>query len=308
MLFCSSKNLSKKTLKSYEQTLKLFAAYLKDQFQLEKVEGVAKSHFRQYVKFLQERGKYTVQVQVANNNPKSRNDFGKQITNNTINNYIRNLKVFFNWLSEEEEIEKNPATKVKLLKDNERLKPLLQEKEIADVLNSFDKSKFDGFRNYIITAFILDTGCRITECLSILVDDIDFNNKIVVIKNTKNKKERYVYFSQKMKRELKRWVQYKDRYIQSDLLFLSIRGNQLLIGTYETALRKIGKELGIELFPHRLRANFAQYYLLNGGDLLTLSRILGHSQLEVTKIYLQLDEKSISRQYQKFSPLNNLQI
>ena len=109
-----------------------------------------------------------------------------------------------------------------------------------------------------------------------------------------------------MRRELQRWIQYKDRYLTNELLFPSNRGNNMLPGTFETVLRRIGKNLNIELFPHRIRANFAQYYLLNGGDLYSLSRIIGHSSLEVTKVYLQLDNESISRQYQKFSPLNGL--
>jgi len=74
------------------------------------------------------------------------------------------------------------------------------------------------------------------------------------------------------------------------------------------ALRKIGQKNNIELFPHRIRANFAQYYLLNGGDLYSLSRIMGHSSLEVTKVYFQLDNDSVCRQYQKFSPLNAINI
>lgn len=255
-------------------------------------------------------GKYQVKIKELSqvNNPEARGDFGKQISTNTINNYLRNIKVFFNWLYDEDEIVSNPVDKIKQLKKTDRVKPLLSQDEIKGILQAFNKLTFDGYRNYIITMFILDTGCRITECLSIKINDIDFLNKIVVLKNTKNKKERCVFFSQRMKRELKRWIAYKDRYMSSDLIFPSNRENQLLIGTYETALRKIGTKLSIDLFPHRLRANFAQYYLLNGGDLFTLSRILGHSDIEVTKIYLQLDDKTVSRQYQKYSPLENFKL
>lgn len=308
MLYCSSRNLSPKTMKSYESTLKLFADYLSKEFKIDNVEDVTKSHIRHYVKTLQERGKYTCVEKAGNNNPLARSDRGKPISVNTINNYVRNIKVFFNWLSDEDDIDKNPVEKIKLLKGTERIKSKLSEQEINAILNSFDRVSFDGFRNYVMTLFILDTGVRISECLEIKVEDVNLINQAVILRYTKNKKERPVFFSSKLKKELKRWIQYKDRYMSNDLLFPSNRGNVMLPGIYEGVLNKIGKKLNIDLYPHRLRANFAQYYLLNGGDIYTLSRILGHSSLEVTKVYLQLDEQSISQQYQKFSPLNGFHL
>ncbi|TGE38712.1 site-specific integrase [Desulfosporosinus fructosivorans] len=308
MLYCSSRNLSPKTLKSYETTLKLFSNYLVKEHTVDDVEDVTKNHIRHYVKFLQERGKYTCMEEKGNNKPSARTDFGKPISVNTINNYVRNIKVFFNWLADEDEIEKNPMLKIKLLKGSERIKAMLSEKEIKSILNSFNKTIFNEYRNYIITLVILDTGCRISECLEIKVDDVNLTNQVVVLRYTKNKKERPVFFSPKLKKELNQWLKYKDRYMTNDLLFPTNRGTLLAINLYEKALRKIGNELKIELYPHKLRANFAQYYLLNGGDILTLSRILGHSNLEVTKVYLQFDDESVNRQYQKFSPLNGLNL
>ncbi|KEO83275.1 site-specific integrase [Tumebacillus flagellatus] len=62
MLYCSSKNLSKKTLASYEQALKLFAFYAQKEFDIVEVERVQTAHVRHYIKYLRERGKYTVSV------------------------------------------------------------------------------------------------------------------------------------------------------------------------------------------------------------------------------------------------------
>lgn len=308
LLYCTSRNLSPKTLKSYESTLKLFGDYLTKILRVNDVEDVTKTHIRHYVKSLQERGKYTCMEEKGNNNPLVRTDRGKPISVNTINNYVRNIKVFFNWLSDEDEIEKNPVEKIKLLKGSERFKPILSEQEINAILNSFDKTKFNDYRNYVMTLLFLDTGCRISECLEIKVEDVNLINQVVILRFTKNKKERLVFFSTKLKKELKHWIQHKDRYMTNELLFPSNRGNLLLPNIYERTLRKIGKKLSIELYPHRLRANFSMYYLLNGGDIYTLSRILGHSSLEVTKLYLQLDDQSVSRQYQKFSPLNGFHL
>jgi len=307
MTYCYAKNLSKKTMKSYELTLRLFEHYLEKELNIKEIGEISKSHIRNYVSFLKERGKYTYNSSKdINNNPAARNDYGKELSPNTINNYLRNLKVFFNWLVEEEEIIKNPANKVPYLKKQERIKELLTEDEVRNLISTFDITTFHGFRNKIITLIILDTGVRITECLTLEVEDIDLVRKIILVKNTKNKKERYVYFSLNFKKELVKWLRFKDRYLETNLLFPSNRGNVLAINTYEKALRDVGKSLGNDLYPHRIRANFAQYYLLNGGDLISLSKILGHSDIEVTKVYLQFDDKTLSRHYQKFSPLSNM--
>lgn len=57
MLYCTSRNLARKTLSSYEQTLKLFGIYIDEQFN---ITDATSGHIRQYIKYLQERGKYTV--------------------------------------------------------------------------------------------------------------------------------------------------------------------------------------------------------------------------------------------------------
>ncbi|WP_019850657.1 tyrosine-type recombinase/integrase [Desulfitobacterium sp. PCE1] len=308
ILYCTSRNLSKRTIQSYESSLKLFGQYLSKEFKIDDIQNVTKSHIRHYVKHLQERGKYTCSEEGVNNNPLARTDRGKPISVNTINNYVRNIKVFFNWLKDEEDIEKNPMEKIRLLKGHERIKPKLTQEEISAILNSFDKTRFDGYRSYLITLFILDTGVRISECVEIKMDDLNLSNQACVLRYTKNKKERIVFFSSKLKRELKNWIKFKDRYMSNELLFPSRRGNLLLITGYERVLRRIGGKLEIDLYPHRLRATFAQYYLLNGGDLISLGRLLGHSSPEVTKIYLQLDEQSIAEQYRKFSPVDHLKL
>ncbi len=68
--------------------------------------------------------------------------------------------------------------------------------------------------------------------------------------------------------------------------------------------------MGVSIHPHQLRNNFINYYLVEGnGDFATLSRILGHSSVDVTmKAYLDFTGQEIGRKYQKHSPLNNLDI
>lgn len=107
------------------------------------------------------------------------------------------------------------------------------------LLKSFDLSKFHEYRDYVIAQLIFDTGMRIGETLLIKETDIDFVKRTILLraKNTKGKKDRYVFFSAEMLKELKRWLKYKDRYKESDLVFCTTRGTNLKICNYETNLK-----------------------------------------------------------------------
>jgi integrase/recombinase XerD len=313
MLYCSSKNLARKTLASYEQTLKLFGKYLQEESKIEEVKKVQSGHIRQYIKYLQERGKYTVvndEKSKDMNHPDQRADFKKTLSNTTIANYLRNIKVFFNYLYEvEREIDKNPVKNIENPKVERKMKKTLTPEQIKKVLGQFDTSAFHGYRNFTITRLLIDTGMRISECLSLQAESFDFKHKSILIKNPKNGQERFVYFSYKTANELKRWMRYKDRYSDSHFLFATTRGTQLEIRNFERALREAGEKVSIHIHPHQLRNNFAKYYILNNGDWFSLCRILGHSSVEVTqKAYLDFSDEEIGKKYQKHSPLTNMDI
>lgn len=108
---CGLKGLSTKTINSYEQTLRLFMQYMDEQGILltEKITHLA---IQGYIKSIKERGKYTVTTNPNSGNyPDRRVDFGKRVSDVTINNYLRNLRVFFNWCVEEELILRSPVKK-----------------------------------------------------------------------------------------------------------------------------------------------------------------------------------------------------
>lgn len=312
MLYCDAKHLSAKTLKSYEQTLTLFRNYLVQELKIDDATNVKTAHLRKYIQYLRERGKYTVtasQKTLNVNYPDRRDDYKKQISDTTIANYMRNIKVFFNFLIKEREIKENPMENIEQIKPKRKQKQLLSESELKLLFNSFDLTKFHEWRTWMQLRLILDTGIRASECCLLEPSDIDFKTKAILIRNSKNGHERYVYFGTKSLVDLKRWMAHRDRYIDSPYLFPTSRGTALAVTNFESTVRKKGESVGIQVHPHLLRNNFAKYYLLNNGDFATLSRILGHSSVETTtKAYLDFTDSEIGRKYQKHSPLNNLDI
>lgn len=310
MLDCSAKGLAAKTMKSYEQTLKLFAKWMDVEFSITTPKEVTGEHLRAYMRSLAERGKYEMSTaNEAVNFPERRQDFGKKISNTTIANYTRNIKVFFSHLHTEKVIRKNPMKAIKNVKPERKMKVMLEDNELKQFFRSFDVTKFDQYRDWIIARLIFDTGSRIGELLSIVPSDIELRANAILLRDTKNKKQRFVYFSDKTRRHLKSWLDYKDRYSDSEFVFPTIQGNKLKLESVERSFRLRSKDVGLEVHPHLLRNNFAKRYLINGGDLATLSRLLGHSSIEVTsQIYLDFADKEVSKKYRQHSPLQNLDI
>lgn len=99
MVYCRSRQLREKTMASYEQTLRLFERWCREQMHIESVDKVTESVIRRYITDLQERGKYAFYVNDSTkniNHPERRRDFRQPISPVTINNYIRNIRAFLN--------------------------------------------------------------------------------------------------------------------------------------------------------------------------------------------------------------------
>ncbi|MCI7741975.1 MAG: tyrosine-type recombinase/integrase [Clostridiales bacterium] len=314
MLYCRSKKLRPKTMCSFEQTLHLFKRWLEETEKLTDIGKVTEAIIRRYIVDLQQRGKYTTCVSdfsKAQNRPERRRDYRTQISDVTINNYIRNIRAFFNWLDFEAALSKNPMKKIRQIKTERRAKEYLTDEEFYKLCKSLDLSYFAEHRDHTIINLLLDTGMRLGECLSLKIDDLDTAHRAIRLKeeNTKGRHSRNVFFSKKMDVLLRKWLRYKDRYCESVYLFPKHDGTQINISSFEANFRKYLRRSGIskEISPHALRNNFAKRCLMAGMDIYTLSRILGHSSVTVTeKAYLDLTDDDIRLRYQHFSPIENM--
>ena len=314
MVYCRSKRLREKTIASYEQSLRLFERWCREQLAIEDVDKVTEATIRRYINDLQERGKYSFYCDDRTrgiNHPERRRDFRKPISITTINNYIRNLRVFFNWLDVEIVIRKNPMKKIKQLKNDRKARDFLTDEDFKKLVGCLDKSYFSEHRDYAMIMLMIDSGMRLGECSCLLLDDINLARHQIALRAeiTKGRKDRVVYFSPKTEQVLRRWLQYKDRHCESDYLFpsRSATGNHIQVSNFETNFKNYLRRSGIDerISPHCLRNNFAKRCLMNGMDIYTLSRILGHSSVTVTEqAYLDLTDEDLGKRYQHYSPLN----
>ena len=314
MLFCRSKQLREKTLNSYEQSLRLFERWCFEQFGIDQVDAVTESVIRRYITDLMERGKYSFYAndrQKKTNYPERRRDFRAQVSVTTINNYIRNLRVFFNWLERDYLLHRNPMKKVQQLKHNRNAKDYIADEDFKRLIGHLDKSYFSEHRDFAMIILMIDTGMRLGECSDLLVGDVNLAKKTIFLRAeiTKGRKDRMVFFSPKTETILRRWIQYKDRYSESDYLFPTKRGGSISVSNFETNFKKYLLRAGLKesISPHCLRNNFAKRCLMNGMDLFTLSKILGHSSVKVTEeAYLDLTDEDMQKRYQNFSPMTTI--
>lgn len=312
MLHCDAKNLSRKTLASYEQSLRLFQFYLENEHNVTDSKKVKSWHVKSYIKYLRDRGKYTVTSNENSkrfNHPDNRIDKGDKISDTTIANYLRNIKVFFYHLESEGDLLDNPIKNIPNIKPKRKQKKLLKPTELERLFGAMDITKFHEYRLWIGSRLILDTGVRVGELLDLKPEDLDLNHNTMLLRNTKSNNQRYVYFSQRMSRDLKKWLQYRDRFSDSDYLFPTNRGTKQTVTNFGQTLNNVGKKARVKVTPHQLRNNFAKYYILNKGDFATLSKILGHSSIDVTmKAYLDFTDEEVRANYQKHSPLDSLKL
>ena len=313
MDYCQSKQLRPKTMQSYEQALKLFARWLKEEMDIEDADEVKEPHIRAYMIALQKRGKYTFYVDDKSkvlNHPQNRKDYQKPVSNITVNNYLRNLRVFFRWLEESDCIRRSPMRRIREIPQERPPKDYLEDEEVLRLFKSLNTARFPEYRDMMVMMLMLDSGTRLGETLSAETEQLSLETRSLYLPadKTKGRKDRTVYFSEKTAKELRRWLKFKDRYCESPYLFpIRNTGRKMQVSNYEANFSKYIRRAGIEkhISPHTLRNNFAKRCLLSGMDIYTLSRILGHSSVTVTeRAYLDVTDKDIRKRYSKFSPID----
>lgn len=313
--YCNYRNLSIKTVKSYYQTLSLFARYLEEEKSIIDIRKVNKEVVEEYITFTKERGKYSFVADDSHlkANIDKRSDIGDEISVSTLNNYLRNIKAFFSYLLDNRIIKENTVKNCKYIKVSRIGKEQLTDDEYKKLIKSLDLTKFVEYRDYIIIQLITDTGMRLGETLELTINNVDLLRRTILIPSeiNKGKKDRVVFYSQYMSKLLQRWLKFKDCWQENELLFPTQRTNtKLTVSNFERNFRIYLKRSKIskKITPHGLRNNFARRFLINShGDIYTLSRILGHSSVTVTeKAYLDLMDEDLRKAYQKYSPLENM--
>ena len=225
----------------------------------------------------------------------------------TCNISIRAFNAFLSWLKE------------KGLVGDIRLKKLPEEKKKMRTFGDDDLRKLLAFkpkgrneqRIFAAICMIADTGLRITECLTVEKDRVDFDNLLITVMG-KGKKERVVPMSLELRRVLFRYLT-KHRFskFETKYFFCTVNGNRMSYRNAYRDLEAIFAKVGIDKanidgFFHSFRRGFARNYLKNGGNQIYLMHAMGHTTLEMTQKYVEVENEDLKQVHQQVSIMSRL--
>lgn len=236
----------------------------------------------------------------------------KEIQPITVRIHYRCLHSFFNFIYKEGYIKKNYMENVEKPRVPQVEIQAFSHEQINTLLNIFDKNTFTGYRNYCITCVLFGTGIRRSELVKIKLEDVLFDINMIKI-HGKGSKQRKVPISDTLHKVLIKYLRMRKEQIQEHKLYnssyvfiSSTSGNKLNPETLTELYNNIGRQekmKGVRVSPHTFRHTFAKFFLLNGGDVFSLQKILGHADITTTKQYVNMNDKDIRRQNDKYNPL-----
>jgi len=213
----------------------------------------------------------------------------------TVNNERRILLSFFNWLTTEEYIIKNPVARIKNVKEPKVVKKPFTDTEIEEL-----RDAIDNHRDLAILALLVSTGMRNSEMCGLNVSDVDFVSGEVIVKG-KGSKERICYLNEIAKKRIKDYL--SERSCVSDALFTSCdkSGRRLQSGGVGTMLRQLGVRAGVEnVHAHRFRRTAATKALNRGMPVEQVQKMLGHEKIDTTMRYAIAADNALKHSHEKY--------
>ena len=164
---------------------------------------------------------------------------------------------------------------------------------------------------HLIVTIFLDTGIRVSELCSLDFHDIDLQDKSARVVGGKGNKDRLVLFTNDSVVAIQKWISLREKRIRDDnlALFINQHGNRITPRSIQKLMDKLADDASIprtRLSPHVLRHNFATGLLERGADLVSIQRLLGHSSIATTRIYLEISDQTLREVYQRAQSNRNL--
>lgn len=219
-------------------------------------------------------------------------EYTKTRSQNTANTARRVLKVFFQWIDGYKETPTKIHTpSIYLVRVKDATPKSLTHEQICTAIK---KAKHP--QDSLMIAVMFEAGLRISELVNLKVCDVQ--REVLHIEG-KGMMERTVYITDRLSTALSHFIRVNNR-LETDSVFQSVYngyGNSLSISTARRRIQQCFKKAGVEMYPHQLRHSFAITLLENGCDLVTIQRLLGHSDISITMNYLRVKDKHVEDAY-----------
>ena len=274
------KNLVPDTIRFYEQNYRFFAEFFDV---TQPCASITKDTFLEYAEHIQ--ALHDVQT-------------------STINTYLRAVRAFFYFFMEEGYTQ---PFKVKMLKEQQKIKETYTEQELAKLFKkpNMRTCDFGEYRCWVMVNYLLGTGNRIRTAVNVKIGHLDFENGLIFLAETKNKRQQIIPMAQSLSQILQEYLTIR-KGEPDDYLFCSIHGTPLTRDGASTTIYKFNHRRGVERTSvHLFRHTFAKMWILRGGDPFELQSILGHSDQSMVKRYVNIYGKDLKPNFAKYNPLDN---
>lgn len=237
--------------------------------------------------------------------------YNNKLSPRSIKRHLTSIKNFHKYLVRMNKLETDVSEFVDSPKIRKKLPNVLDTSDIDKIMTIKLNNSFD-YRNKAMLELIYGAGLRVSELISLTLYSVDLENCVIRITG-KGRKERIVPIGEYIIDSLKNYLEIRNSLIkkgkkETDVLFLNNHGEPITRQGFNLILKKILKEKGIKgkITPHTLRHSFATHMIDNGSDIRIVQELLGHSNIETTKIYTHISREKINDDYKKFHPRNNL--
>lgn len=223
----------------------------------------------------------------------------------SINSRLRGLRTMFSFFNERGY---GKAINIKMLKACKPVKEVYTDAELRLLLvkPNMKTAEFDDYRNWVVINTILACGMRLSSLINIRVKDVNLDEDEIILRHTKNRIQQIIPIATPLKNILIEYLRYRKPKSDEDYLFCTWHGGQLTTDGLINAIRRYNLRHGVHKTSiHLFRHTFAKMWILNGGDILRLQKILGHRTLDMVREYVELFGADLKRDYDKFNPLSN---
>jgi integrase/recombinase XerC len=279
------KRYSLKTVKSYETDLTQFQQYLLITFKEDKIENAGYGLIRSWIVSLVE----------------------AKLDASSINRKIACLRSFYKFLMQQEVVDKNPMTKIRVLKTKKKLPHFVKEVDMNTLLDDPDFSNdHEGLREKLILEFFYGTGMRLSELINLKDSQVNLRSKTIKVLGKRNK-ERVIPFAENLVSMVEAYRKVRDRDVQMKdhgFLFVTDTGDQLYpMLVYRSVKKHLKKFSAVEKrSPHVLRHSYATHLLDKGAEINAVKDLLGHSSLAATQVYTHNSMEKLKKVFEQAHP------
>jgi integrase/recombinase XerC len=206
------------------------------------------------------------------------------------------IRKFFGFMEENKILAGNPANTVKGARREEKEPNILYKEQYKALL--YEAS--DNIRDYAIIQTFLQTGIRLSELVNLRVEDVDFEHRILTVRQGKGKKDRQIPLVDEAVKALRNYIRYRNTelILDDETFFLAKNGTSLNVSTVKYLVAKYVKKAGIrkKVSVHTLRHTFGAHKADKHMGIATLQELMGHKKKETTLKYIHLAKTNLRQE------------